>query len=62
MDNWANHKVKTLEDIKAIDEEFKKKYKSNARNTKAISSNNKFNNFTARDYDFNDLEKKLVNK
>lgn len=62
LDNWANHKVKTLEDIKAIDEEFKKKYKSNARNTKAISSNNKFNNFTARDYDFNDLEKKLVNK
>lgn len=62
LDNWAKHKVKNLDDIKAIDEEFKKKYKSNARNTKAISSNNKFNNFAPREYDFNDLEKKLVNK
>ena len=37
MDNWANHKVKTLEDIKAIDEEFKKKMKHlNAKEIIAI--------------------------
>lgn len=62
LTNWATHNVKNLDDVKAIDEEFKKKYKSNVRNTKAISSNNKFNNFESRQYDFNDLEKKLVNR
>ncbi len=63
IDNWVNHKVKTLDDVKVIDEEYKKKFKNTSvRNTKTVTPNNRFNNFDSRDYDFDDLEKTLVNK
>ena len=49
--------------MKVIDEEYKKKFKNTSvRNTKTVTPNNRFNNFDSRDYDFDDLEKTLVNK
>ncbi len=62
IDNWISRNVKTLDDVKAIDEEYKSKFRTNARKVKNVSSKNRFDNFEARNYDFNDLEKKLISK
>ncbi len=62
VDNWISRNVKTLDDVKAIDEEYKSKFRTNARKVKNVSSKNRFDNFEARNYDFNDLEKKLISK
>ena len=65
IDNWVSHNVKTLDDVKSVDEEFKNSNKSRASSSntfKKVSYKNKFNNFESRDYDFADLEKALVNR
>ncbi|MCR4612248.1 MAG: DnaD domain protein [Lachnospiraceae bacterium] len=63
LDNWIEHSVKTLEDVKELDEEYKSKITaSTSRGAKKTASKNRFNNFEARDYDYVDLEKALVNK
>ncbi len=61
IDNWAAHNVKKLDDIKAVDEEYKQNNKKGTRSKKSTASN-KFNNFESRDYNFKDLEQLLTNK
>ncbi|AND86247.1 DnaD domain protein [Clostridium tyrobutyricum] len=56
--SWHKDKIKTLDDIQKKD---KRKIKYINNKTKNISnSNSTFNNFKQRDYDFKDLEKKLL--
>ena len=63
IDNWSAHNVKTIDDVKAIDEDFKSKFKTVSKpNKRAASGGNKFDNFESRNYNFNNLEKVLVNK
>ncbi|NMM62093.1 DnaD domain protein [Clostridium sp. P21] len=59
LTSWNKDNIKTLEDINKKD--TKKTYRKNASNYKNNnSSNSTFNNFEQRNYDFEDLEKKLL--
>ncbi len=62
LSSWNKDKLKTLEDIEKIEANFK-----NSSNKKAFNNsknNNKpklrFDNFKGREYDYDDLEKKLL--
>lgn len=64
---WKERNVKTPADIEKLDEEFanKNSISSNneiekAKKTRKASSNNKFNGFTQREYNFDELEKRLM--
>ena len=73
LTSWHKSQVKTMGDIASLDQEFTKSSVAklstasrakNAQNTSATAgrakANNKFNNFSQRDYDFAALEKKLL--
>ena len=58
LEDWSKKKVRHLNDIKPLDTEHAKtKVK---KQPKTIASN-RFNNFDQRDYDFDRLEKELLN-
>lgn len=58
LTNWFNNNIKTLDDIVIKDKQFKKNYKKNTYNKN--NSSNGFNNFEARSYDYESLERKLL--
>ncbi len=63
LTSWYKDNIKTVEDVdkKNIKKDTKKPYYKNSGNYKnTTSSNSTFNNFEQRDYDFEDLEKKLL--
>ena len=65
LKSWLAKGVKHLEDVEALDAEYlleKERKKKKDKNAAAPSGakNNKFNNFEGRNYDMNDLERKLV--
>lgn len=63
LSNWKESGVSSIEDVKKLDEAFKtnKNSKKSCSSTKkASSSNNEFNNFPQREYDFEALEKALL--
>lgn len=62
LKNWKKNQVHTLKDVQKLDETFNNAKKS-APGTTAVPSgakHNKFNNFTQRDYDYDQLEKMLL--
>jgi DnaD/phage-associated family protein len=70
LDNWRKHNVRSLEDVAKLDSEHElTRKKIAAANTvananpatNAGSSRNKFNNFKQRSYDYDQLEKMLLN-
>lgn len=60
LEEWHKAKVRHLSDLKELDAEHAKKKKSTEPKPKAASTN-RFNNFHQRDYDFDELEKQLLN-
>lgn len=62
LEEWNKRGIKHLTDVALLDENHQKSKKSAAA-TKAPtpSSSNKFNNFHQRDYDYEQLEKQLLN-
>lgn len=63
--DWKKKNVSTLDDINRLDEEFKNKPRSTReKNNYSNTGNetNKFKNFAQRDYDFDELEKHLLNR
>ena len=73
--SWNNSGVKTLEDVARLDSEFTKASvaklttanraktaQANNATASRAKANNKFNNFSQRDYDFEALEKKLLGR
>ena len=67
LSGWKKKNVHTLEDIRLLDAEHKKRQleKSVSRKkqpTQPPQSNNRFNNFHQRDYDFAEYEKRLLNQ
>lgn len=60
LGEWHKANVRHLSDVRALDEAHLKKKKNASPKPKA-ASNNKFNNFQQRDYDFEELEKQLLN-
>ena len=60
LEEWHKNRIKHLSDVKALDLEFMKKKKAAPSKSKPAQTN-KFNNFHQRDYDFEELEKRLLN-
>ena len=64
LEGWKKEQVKSLEDIQALDAEYKKRKqeKKQAKAPAAPASGNKFNNFQQREYNFDEYEKRLLNQ
>ena len=66
LSGWKKKNVHTLEDIRLLDAEHKKRQLEKAvshrkQPAKQPQTNNRFNNFHQRDYDFAEYEKRLLN-
>ena len=61
LEEWHKNNVRHLSDIQALDEQHIKKKKAVTQKPKP-AANTKFNNFHQRDYDFEELEKQLLNR
>ena len=62
LTTWHNEAVKTLFDVANLDKVHQGNKTTIAKPTSPARKSNKFNNFTQRTYDFEDLEKQLLNK
>ena len=60
LEGWKKKEVRTLDDIRSLDSEHQKR-RQNKKNA-APASNNRFNNFQQREYDFDEYEKHLLNQ
>ena len=66
LSGWKKKNVHTLDDVRLLDAEHKKRQLEKAVSRKKqpaaqSQSNNRFNNFHQRDYDFTEYEKRLLN-
>ena len=66
LSGWKKKNIHTLEDVRLLDAEHKKRQLEKAVSRKKqpaaqSQSNNRFNNFHQRDYDFTEYEKRLLN-
>ena len=62
---WKKKEVRTLDDIRSLDDEHQKRRQSRkaaGRKPAAPASNNRFNNFEQRAYNFDEYEKHLLNQ
>ena len=65
LEGWKQKEVRTMDDIRSLDSAHRKKRqeKKAARNSRpAPASNNRFNNFQQREYNFDEYEKHLLNQ
>ncbi len=60
LSNWKKENVHHKSDIQRIDDLYQKRRQT--KSTTAASASNRFNQFTQRDYDFEELEAKLLSK
>lgn len=63
LKNWQAKNVRHLKDIEAVDADFQKAKEQRAvSREKSVKVNrpNKFNNFSGRSYDMDDLERRLI--
>ena len=63
LTNWKKNNVHTIEDIKRLDDAFSKskKLKLNTTDSESQVKRNKFNNFSQRKQDYDQLEKLFLN-
>ena len=62
LENWHKCNIHHLEDIAILDTAYKKSKASSSRNvTVNKTAANRFNNFSQRTYNFEQLEKQLLN-
>ena len=61
LSNWKKNRVVSLDDIQKLDEAHQKKKKDTVSTAAPAPSKNKFNNFDQRSYDYEQLEKMLLN-
>lgn len=62
LENWHRNNVHKLEDIALLDSTYKRSRTAAPRNiTVSKSGSNRFNNFSQRSYNFDQLEKQLLN-
>ena len=64
LSGWKKKQVRTLEDVKVLDAEHKKRRAKKAPDTSAPApkAGNRFNNFQQREYNFDEYEKRLLNQ
>ena len=60
LSKWFNDNIKTLDDVAIKDKQHKNNYKNSSTNYQKNLKASGFNNFEPRDYDYDDLEKKLL--
>jgi DnaD/phage-associated family protein len=63
--NWQKKNIRHFSDLKKLDEQHTKNSmnsKTSPNKPKTGSNTNKFNNFVQREYNFEELERKLLNK
>ena len=60
--DWKEKSVRSINDIKILDAEHKKRKLEKTGKKQQPSSPNRFNNFQQRNYDFSEYEKRLLNK
>lgn len=62
LSNWHKKQIKNLSDIARLDAEYQSQKKRTASNVSSAGapSRNKFNNFSQRSYDYDQLEKMLL--
>ena len=60
LTNWHNNNVHTPDDIAALDQAYNRNKRSVAPAKEGSTRRNKFNNFTQRDNDYDQLEKMLL--
>lgn len=61
LESWFNNKVRSLDDIKVLDTQYQKTRQSPSASPAKLPASNKFNNFQQRSYDYDTLEKQLLN-
>lgn len=64
LENWHRSSIRHPEDIAVLDSAYKKSKTASSRNitvSKPAANNNRFNNFSQRSYNFDQLEKQLLN-
>ena len=63
LTNWHNASLHSLEDVKKADEAYLKQHSgARAKGTPRLPQTNKFNNFQQREYDYDLLERQLLEK
>ena len=64
LEQWHISGVKSLSDIERLDQQRRNEQKKPAQKTQTPpkSAGNRFNNFSQREYDYNQLEKQLLNQ
>jgi DnaD/phage-associated family protein len=62
LEYWKREGVKTLADCDKAIAKFRDGYKTNKLHKQPGGTKNKFHNFPQRNYDFNDLEQKILEK
>lgn len=62
LESWHKNGIRHLSDIKVLDEEHQKRTNTAEKQPEKPAKNNKFNNFSQRDYDFGQLETRLLNQ
>lgn len=60
LNNWHKKKITNISDIAKLDAEHQSRKKVAATTAASTASKNKFNNFTQRSYDYEQLEKMLL--
>lgn len=60
LSNWKKANINSLEDIAKFDDAFQKKKSTSASSQTSSAGKNKFNNFSQRSYDYDELEKMLL--
>ena len=61
LSDWRTNGIKTLKQLKSTEEQQKAKRPTPVSQSPSASTNNRFNNFHQRQYDFEQLEKQLLN-
>ena len=62
LEQWHKKEVKSLADIQQLDIQRLKEQKKAAEKPQPKTANNRFNNFSQREYDYSQLEKQLLNQ
>lgn len=62
LESWRKNGVKSMADVVQLDAQRKQEQKKPASRQKASAPANRFNNFSQREYDYHQLEKKLLNQ
>ena len=62
LTGWYKKKVHSLEDVRRLDDLHSQRAAASRKNANPQPASNRFNNFTQREYDFNEYERRLLSQ